>query len=142
MIGQHLKYLISHCFQEKKFYVSIELKNNKKPSGQEGSLFKLFPLARKLRHVALGLWLSGVPWKDASEKAHQALVQVGLQDIAKQAAPTLSGGQQQRAAIARTLVQGVKLVLADEPIASLDPESSRKVMEIFIEKEWSEPYGQ
>jgi phosphonate transport system ATP-binding protein len=43
----------------------------------------------------------------------------------------LSGGQQQRAAIARTLVQGVKLVLADEPIASLDPESSRKVMEIL-----------
>jgi phosphonate transport system ATP-binding protein len=43
----------------------------------------------------------------------------------------LSGGQQQRAAIARTLVQGAKLVLADEPIASLDPESSRKVMEIL-----------
>ncbi|MFZ3124597.1 MAG: ATP-binding cassette domain-containing protein, partial [Acidovorax sp.] len=44
---------------------------------------------------------------------------------------TLSGGQQQRAAIARTLVQGAKVVLADEPIASLDPESSRKVMDIL-----------
>jgi phosphonate transport system ATP-binding protein len=48
-----------------------------------------------------------------------------------QRASTLSGGQQQRAAIARTLVQGANIVLADEPIASLDPESSRKVMEIL-----------
>lgn len=47
-------------------------------------------------------------------------------------ASTLSGGQQQRAAIARTLVQrSAKVVLADEPIASLDPESSRKVMDIL-----------
>ena len=48
-----------------------------------------------------------------------------------QRASTLSGGQQQRAAIARTLVQGARVVLADEPIASLDPESSRRVMEIL-----------
>jgi phosphonate transport system ATP-binding protein len=45
----------------------------------------------------------------------------------------LSGGQQQRVAIARCLVQGAKIILADEPIASLDPESSRKVMELLVE---------
>ncbi len=61
----------------------------------------------------------------------EALERVGMADCALQRASTLSGGQQQRAAIARTLVQRAKLVLADEPIASLDPESSRRVMEIL-----------
>ncbi len=63
--------------------------------------------------------------------AYQALARVGIQDCHRQRASTLSGGQQQRAAIARTLVQGADLILADEPIASLDPESSRNVMEIL-----------
>jgi phosphonate transport system ATP-binding protein len=61
----------------------------------------------------------------------KALAEVGIDDYSFQRASTLSGGQQQRAAIARALVQGAKVVLADEPIASLDPESSRKVMEIL-----------
>ncbi len=61
----------------------------------------------------------------------EALAEVGIDDYAFQRASTLSGGQQQRAAIARALVQGAKVVLADEPIASLDPASSRKVMEIL-----------
>jgi phosphonate transport system ATP-binding protein len=63
--------------------------------------------------------------------AYDALTRVGIADCHAQRASTLSGGQQQRAAIARTLVQGAKVVLADEPIASLDPESSRKVMDIL-----------
>ncbi len=63
--------------------------------------------------------------------AYQALARVGIHDCHGQRASTLSGGQQQRAAIARTLVQGADLILADEPIASLDPESSRNVMEIL-----------
>jgi phosphonate transport system ATP-binding protein len=61
----------------------------------------------------------------------QALAEVDMDSYAYQRASTLSGGQQQRAAIARALVQGAKVILADEPIASLDPESSRKVMEIL-----------
>lgn len=65
------------------------------------------------------------------EAGIEALRRVGIAEQAGQRASTLSGGQQQRAAIARTLVQGAKVVLADEPIASLDPESSRKVMEIL-----------
>ena len=61
----------------------------------------------------------------------EALRRVGIEGQAMQRASTLSGGQQQRAAIARTLVQRARVVLADEPIASLDPESSRRVMEIL-----------
>ncbi|MCB1954352.1 MAG: phosphonate ABC transporter ATP-binding protein [Rhodocyclaceae bacterium] len=72
-------------------------------------------------------------WFTADERAAgmAALAQVGIDDYAFQRASTLSGGQQQRAAIARALVQDARIVLADEPIASLDPESSRKVMEIL-----------
>jgi phosphonate transport system ATP-binding protein len=52
-------------------------------------------------------------------------------DYAGQRAGTLSGGQQQRGAIARALVQGAELILADEPVASLDPVSARRVMELL-----------
>ena len=61
--------------------------------------------------------------------AIEALDRVGIAEKAWVRASALSGGQQQRAAIARTLVQKAKLILADEPIASLDPEASRRVME-------------
>lgn len=63
--------------------------------------------------------------------AMEALAKVGIEETAHRRASTLSGGQQQRAAIARALVQGSPLILADEPIASLDPESSIKVMELL-----------
>jgi phosphonate transport system ATP-binding protein len=58
-----------------------------------------------------------------------ALARVGVADYAAQRANTLSGGQQQRGAIARALVQQARIVLADEPVASLDPVSARRVME-------------
>jgi len=67
------------------------------------------------------------------ERALQALRRVGIERCAWQRASTLSGGQQQRAAISRALVQGAKIILADEPIASLDPESSRRVMALLAE---------
>ncbi|MFL6678365.1 MAG: phosphonate ABC transporter ATP-binding protein [Burkholderiaceae bacterium] len=62
-------------------------------------------------------------------RAHEAMTRVGIAGLAWQRASTLSGGQQQRAAISRALVQGAEVILADEPIASLDPEASRKVMQ-------------
>jgi len=66
-------------------------------------------------------------------KALQALERVGIVDRAFQRASTLSGGQQQRAAIARALAQEAKLILADEPIASLDPASAENVMSTLRE---------
>ena len=69
--------------------------------------------------------------KETREAAMAALHRVGVADYAGQRANTLSGGQQQRGAIARALVQKAKIILADEPVASLDPVSARKVMEIL-----------
>lgn len=73
-------------------------------------------------------------WPSADkDTAMAALHRVGVSDYAAQRANTLSGGQQQRGAIARAIVQGAQAILADEPVASLDPVSARKVMELLVE---------
>ncbi|MFY2022863.1 phosphonate ABC transporter ATP-binding protein [Achromobacter dolens] len=82
-----------------------------------------------LPRVPLWRSLTRVFLRDEVRQGLDALAQVGIDDYAFQRASTLSGGQQQRAAIARTLVQNARVILADEPIASLDPESSRRVMD-------------
>lgn len=117
-------------------------KNIRQVRSQIGFVFQQFNLVDRLPvlvNVLVGLlhrmpvWRSWLRSFNAAERALavEALGRVGIADCCDQRASTLSGGQQQRAAIARTLVQGAKVVLADEPIASLDPESSRKVMEIL-----------
>ena len=88
-------------------------------------------LVGTLHRVPLWRSLIRLFTKDEVAQGVSALPRVGIEDCRNQRASTLSGGQQQRAAIARALVQGAKVILADEPIASLDPESSRKVMDIL-----------
>ena len=107
-----------------------------------GFVFQQFNLVDRLPVIVnvlvgtlhrLPMWRSLVRWFSAAEVATgiEALRRVGIAECWAQRASTLSGGQQQRAAIARAMVQGAKVILADEPIASLDPESSRKVMDIL-----------
>jgi phosphonate transport system ATP-binding protein len=86
-------------------------------------------LAGALHRMPAWRWALGRFTDDERRLAMDALQRVGIEACAWQRASTLSGGQQQRAAIARALVQGARVVLADEPIASLDPRSSRRVME-------------
>ena len=83
----------------------------------------------------LPLWRALLQRFPAAEhrRAYEALLRVGIERCAWQRASTLSGGQQQRAAISRALVQQARLILADEPVASLDPASSRRVMELLAE---------
>lgn len=68
---------------------------------------------------------------DVYKEAYSSLETVGISDKAKVRADSLSGGQQQRVAIARSLMQHPKLLLADEPVASLDPATSNSVMQYF-----------
>jgi len=103
--------------------------------------FNLVPRLSLLTNVCFGL-LGQLPvlrgtlgrFSDADKrKAMQALARVGIAEHALRRASELSGGQQQRAAIARTLVQGAELLIADEPIASLDPASARRVMDLIAD---------
>lgn len=115
-------------------------KNIRSLRARIGVIFQQFNLVSRLSlltNVVLGV-LGRIPaWRGTlglftrEEKmlAMEALRRVGMDQYAGQRASTLSGGQQQRAAIARALMQGAEVLLADEPIASLDPESARRVME-------------
>jgi len=107
-----------------------------------GVVFQQFNLVSRLTlltNVLLGL-LGQIPvWRgclgrftqDEKRQAMTALQRVGIDGHALKRGSELSGGQQQRAAIARTLVQGAEVLIADEPIASLDPNSARRVMDIL-----------
>jgi phosphonate transport system ATP-binding protein len=88
-------------------------------------------LVGMLGRVPLWRSLPGIFTTAERQSALHALARVGIVELVDQRASTLSGGQQQRAAIARALVQRARVILADEPIASLDPESSRRVMELL-----------
>jgi phosphonate transport system ATP-binding protein len=112
--------------------------------GNVGFVFQQFNLVNRLSVITnvligtlgrLPLWRTMLFRFPEAERrcALSALQRVGIADWAFQRAATLSGGQQQRAAIARAMVQRAKLVLADEPIASLDPEAARRVMESLAE---------
>ncbi len=107
-----------------------------------GFVFQQFNLVNRLPvivNVLIGQ-LHQTPWwrslfmrftDEQRGTAIAALAAMGIEDTSWRRAGTLSGGQQQRAALARCLVQGARLILADEPIASLDPESARRVMELL-----------
>jgi len=116
--------------------------NVRKTRTRIGMIFQQFNLVGRLSlfsNVALGslgrigFWQAAFgAWPAETKHATMAaLHRFGLSDYAAQRANTLSGGQQQRGAIARALVQKAKIILADEPVASLDPVSARRVMEIL-----------
>ena len=109
-----------------------------------GVVFQQFNLVSRLSvltNVLLGR-LGQIPrWRgnlgrfteDEKREAMAAMARVGIGEHALKRGSELSGGQQQRAAIARTLIQGAELLIADEPIASLDPNSARRVMDILAD---------
>ena len=88
-------------------------------------------LAGRLAHVPGWRGTLGLFARPDRIKALKSLERVGMVEFARQRASQLSGGQQQRGAIARVLAQEARIILADEPIASLDPASADRVMEIL-----------
>ena len=121
--------------------ISSDIRSSRSQIGLVFQQFNLVDRLTVLTNVIAGMLhrvpryrsLLGVFKTEEKQFAINALNRVGIGQCLYQRAGTLSGGQQQRAAIARTMVQKAKIVLADEPIASLDPESSKMVMELLTE---------
>jgi phosphonate transport system permease protein len=82
------------------------------------------------RHAAMRTAFGGLP-RSEIEAARRQLDDIGLADLAERRAGTLSAGQAQRVAIARALVQRPRVLLADEPVANLDPEASEDIMRLL-----------
>jgi putative ABC transport system ATP-binding protein len=93
--------------------------------------FNLFPALTVLDNVAIALDIRGERGAGAEAKARRALEAVGLGDKLRSLPRDLSGGQKQRTAIARALVGQPRIILADEPTASLDAESGRLVLDLL-----------
>lgn len=85
------------------------------------------------RTSGMKTWLQGIAPRHLRDEAMTCLGKVGLAHLGTSKASQLSGGESQRVAIARALMQRPHLMMADEPVASLDPKVGREVMELFIE---------
>ena len=93
--------------------------------------FNLIPVLTALENVQYPLSLQRVANKEGKYRAAQALEEVGLADFIHRRPNQLSGGQMQRVAIARALVTKPDIILADEPTANLDSETSKQIMDLL-----------
>jgi putative ABC transport system ATP-binding protein len=93
--------------------------------------FNLLPSLSATENAAIPLIAAGTSSKDAHGKARLLLERLGLEKHADKFPNQLSGGQQQRVAIARALVHDPRLIVCDEPTASLDAASGQSVMEML-----------
>jgi ABC-type lipoprotein export system ATPase subunit len=93
--------------------------------------FNLLPTLNVLENVSVPLEFQGVRIREASARAREMLRLVGMEKREHHFVHQLSGGEMQRTAIARALVHGPKVLLADEPTGNLDAVNADKVLEIF-----------
>lgn len=95
--------------------------------------FGLLPTLSAYENVELILRMSGMSHKERRQRSHEVLGQVGLTDWVNHRPSEMSGGQQQRVAIARSIINSPKLILADEPTAELDSGTAREILALFKE---------
>ncbi len=93
--------------------------------------FNLLPYLTAMENVQVPLFLSGVPRETQRTRAADLLTQLGLGDRMDHKPCELSTGQQQRTALARTLANDPRVILADEPTGNLDPQSREHVLTLF-----------
>lgn len=95
--------------------------------------FNLLPALTAAENASVPLLIQGDSEVRATKRARELLAQVGLKEHLDKFPAELSGGQQQRVAIARALVHEPRLIISDEPTASLDGEAGRAVMQLLRE---------
>jgi cell division transport system ATP-binding protein len=95
--------------------------------------FRLLPRRTVHENVAFALEVTGAPREEIKVAVEQALRIVGLSHLAHRYPDALSGGEQQRTAIARAIVGGPELLIADEPTGNLDPLISWEIMELLVQ---------
>lgn len=95
--------------------------------------FHLLPRLTALKNVELPMIYAGVSKSERQSRSEEALRKMGLDDRLDHLPNALSGGQKQRVAIARSIVNRPKLILADEPTGALDTKTSKSIMEQFRE---------
>ncbi len=101
---------------------------------QVGMIFQSFNLISSytaLENVAFPLLFAGVPKRDRLRRAEEMLTKVSLDSRKDHRPAELSGGEQQRVAIARSLINDPKILLADEPTGNLDTKTSRQIVQIL-----------
>lgn len=119
-------------------------KQRQQQQKQVGTVYQQHQLVDNLRVIHnvnaghLGRWplwkaLLSLVWPQQAARAKQALAQLGIADKLYARTDRLSGGQQQRVALARMLVQDPAIILADEPVASVDPARSHDIMRLLCE---------
>jgi putative ABC transport system ATP-binding protein len=96
--------------------------------------FNLVPVMTVAENVDFPLFIAGVPPAERRERVAAQLLAVGLLDHAGHRPDALSGGQRQRVAIARALIKRPRLVIADEPTASLDSHTADQVLELMRDR--------
>jgi putative ABC transport system ATP-binding protein len=94
---------------------------------------QLVPVLSAEENVALALWIRNMPEDTCRARARAVLASVGLGGLEGRRPDALSGGQRQRVAVARAIVGEPALVLADEPTASLDSETSSRLIDLFAQ---------
>ena len=95
--------------------------------------FHLIPQLTVRENIALPLYYQGRSESESAERAEMLAGRVGLGDRLDHRPQQLSGGQQQRVAIARSLANDAKLLLADEPTGNLDTATTRQIMDLLLE---------
>jgi putative ABC transport system ATP-binding protein len=95
--------------------------------------YNLIPVLTARENVEFVMQVQGVPAARRRERSMEMLEEVGLKGLEDRRPAQMSGGQQQRVAVARAIVSRPTLVLADEPTANLDSQTSDHLMELFVE---------
>ena len=95
--------------------------------------YNLIPVLTARENVEFVMELQGVPAADRRRRAEEILGEVGLEGLEDKRPLEMSGGQQQRVAVARAIVSGPRVVLADEPTANLDSKTAAQLLDLMRE---------